>query len=52
MSDIQRDQEWVKSATPEQIVQAQRAGELIEYLGGTVNALGNPVDATGRLLTT
>ena len=42
----------MKSATPEQIVQAQRAGELVVYLGGSVNALGNQIDATGKPLTT
>ena len=52
MSSTQRDDAWVKSATPEQIVEAQRAGELIEYCGGTINDLGNAVDANGRLLTT
>lgn len=29
----QRDQAWVKAATPEQIVAAQQAGELGSYLG-------------------
>ena len=52
MSSVQRDEDWVKAATPEQIVTAQRAGELIEYCGGTVNSLGNQIDATGKPLTT
>lgn len=30
----QRGGDWVKTATPEQIVTAQQAGELVTYLGG------------------
>ena len=48
---VQRDEDWVKAATPEQIVTAQRAGELVEYCGGTVNFLSNQVDSNGRPLT-
>ena len=49
---VQRDAEWVAAASAEQIVAAQRAGELISYLGGSVNSLGNQIDATGKPLTT
>ena len=49
---VQRDAVWVAAASAEQIVEAQRAGELVEYLGGTVNSLGNQIDATGKPLTT
>ena len=52
MSNVQRSEEWVAAASPSQIVEAQRAGELISYLGGSVNSLGNQVDATGKPLTT
>ena len=31
---VQRNGDWVKTASPEQIVTAQRAGELVTYLGG------------------
>ena len=48
---VQRDEDWVKAATPEQIDAARRAGELVEYCGGTVNSLGNQVDSSGRPLT-
>ena len=30
----QRGEAWVNAASPEQIVTAQRAGELVTYLGG------------------
>ncbi len=30
----QRGEAWVKGATPEQIVDAQQAGELVRYMGG------------------
>lgn len=50
MSKTQRDQTWVAAASPEQIQAALKTGELIEYLGGTVNGLGNQVDSAGRPL--
>ena len=31
---VQRNGDWVKTASAERIVQAQKAGELISYLGG------------------
>ena len=31
---VQRNGDWVKTASPEQIVTAQRAGEMVTYLGG------------------
>ena len=34
MSSVQRGADWVKTATPEQIVAAQLASELITYMGG------------------
>jgi hypothetical protein len=47
---LQRGAAWVAAATPQQIVDAERNGELVEYLGGTVNELGNRVDARGHVL--
>lgn len=32
----QRDQEWLQSATPDQISQARAAGELAELLGAPI----------------
>lgn len=37
----QRDEAWLKLATPEQIVSAQVAGELSNLLGQKLNELGN-----------
>lgn len=38
---VQRGAQWVKAATAEQLAAAVDRGELAEYLGATVNELGN-----------
>ena len=47
-SAVQRDEAWLRGATPEQIVTAQRAGELVTYLGGkTVEELAHDAHVAG-----
>lgn len=48
MTIEQRDEAWVAKATPEQIVAAEKAGELTVYAGGQVDDEGHPVDKSGR----
>jgi len=40
VSVVQRDQAWVNTATADQIVTAQTAGELDQFLG--IQTLGEP----------
>jgi hypothetical protein len=45
---VQRGEDWVRAATPQQIDDAFKAGELHQYAGGKLDVQGWPADSRGR----